>query len=182
MTAMLGLLARFDRALLVVLEAICIALFAAITAILTFNIVVRFLPIMSMHWFDEILEMLYGALVFYGAAAVWVAHGHFSVGDWLSKYLPGKRSRFVYRFLVEACSLVFIAVFFKYSLDLTLQTSEYTTSFAISKAWLYACMPITGAIMLVYSVKNMVLELRAILWPDVVAVDALGETDEAAPP
>lgn len=163
MTSVLNLLVKFDRWLLLALEVICIALFAAITAILTFNIIVRFVPVMSMHWFDEILEMLYGALVFYGAAAVWVGHGHFSVGDWLSKFLPGKRSRFVYRFIIEGCSLVFIAVFFKYSLDLTLQTSEYTTSFAMSKAWLYACMPITGAIMVIYSVKNMVLELRAII-------------------
>ena len=54
MTAILGLLARLDRALLLVLEAICIALFAAITVILTLNIVVRFFPFMSMHWFDEI--------------------------------------------------------------------------------------------------------------------------------
>mgnify|MGYP001765239244 FL=1 len=163
MTAVLSLLARLDRALLLVLEVVCIALFAAMTAILTLNIVVRFFPVMSMHWFDEILEMLYGALIFYGAAAVWVAHGHFSVGDWLSKRLPGKRTRLVYRFLVETCSLVFIAVFFRYSLDLTLQTSEHTTAFAIPKAWLYACMPISGAIMLVYSLKNMVLELRAIV-------------------
>ena len=166
MTAVLALLSRFDRALLAVLEVICIALFAAITGILTLNIVVRFLPFMSMHWFDEILEMLYGALVFYGAAAVWVAHEHFSVGDWLSKRLPGKRSRLVYRFLVEACSLVFIAIFFKYSLDLTLGTTEMTTAFAMPKSWLYACMPITGAIMVIYSVKNMLLELRAIVRDD----------------
>jgi len=163
MTAILGLLARLDRWLLAVLEVICIALFAAITFILTLNIVVRFFPVMSMHWFDEILEMLYGALIFYGACAVWVAHEHFSVGDWLSKYLPGTRSRLLYRFLVEACSLVFIAVFFWFSLQLTLETSEHTTAFAIPKAWLYACMPITGAIMLAYSVKNMVLELRAVV-------------------
>jgi TRAP-type C4-dicarboxylate transport system permease small subunit len=163
MTAILGLLSRLDRWLLAVLEVICIALFAAITFILTLNIVVRFFPVMSMHWFDEILEMLYGALIFYGACAVWVAHEHFSVGDWLSKYLPGTRSRLLYRFLVEACSLVFIAVFFWFSLQLTLETSEHTTAFAIPKAWLYACMPITGAIMLAYSLKNMVLELRAVV-------------------
>jgi len=163
MTAILGVLSRIDRALLWVLEVVCITLFAAITVILTLNIVVRFFPIMSMHWFDEILEMLYGALVFYGAAAVWVSHDHFSVGDWLSKRLPGKRSRLVYRFLVELCSLVFIAVFFKYSLDLTLATSERTTAFAMPKTWLYACMPIGGAIMTAYSVKNLILELRAIV-------------------
>ena len=158
-------MARFDRGLTLVLEWICIALFAGITFILTLNIVVRFFPFMSMHWFDEILELLYGALVFYGAAAVWVVHGHFSVGDWISKYLPSVRARFVYRLLVELASLVFIAIFFWYALELMLKTEEQTTAFAMSKKWLYACMPITGAIMLLYSLKNMYLELARIIDP-----------------
>ena len=65
-----------------------------------------------------------------------MVHGHFSVGDWISRLLPGMRSRFVYRFVVELASLVFIVIFFKYSLDLTLHTEEATTAFAMSKKWL----------------------------------------------
>jgi TRAP-type C4-dicarboxylate transport system permease small subunit len=157
---------RFDRGLTLVLEWICITLFAAITVILTLNIVVRFVPIMSMHWFDEILELLYGALIFYGAAAVWVVHGHFSVGDWISKFLKNVWARFAYRLLVEMMSLVFIAIFFKYSLELTMNTEEQTTAFALSRKWLYACMPITGGIMVLYSIKNMYFELVKIVRPD----------------
>ena len=133
--------------------------------ILTLNIVVRFFPIMSMHWFDEILELLYGALIFYGAAAVWVTHSHFSVGDWISKYLKSVHARFAYRLFVELMSLIFIAVFFWYATDLMLQTEERTTAFAMSKKWLYACMPITGALMLVYTIKNMYIELARIVDP-----------------
>jgi TRAP-type C4-dicarboxylate transport system permease small subunit len=160
---------RIDKALMLVLEWVCIALFAAITFILTLNIVVRFFPFMSMHWFDEILELLYGALVFYGAAAVWVTHSHFSVGDWISKYLKSVRARFIYRLLVEVMSLVFIAIFFWYALELLMQTEERTTAFAMSKKWLYACMPITGGIMVLYTLKNMYLELAAIVNPSLVS-------------
>jgi TRAP-type C4-dicarboxylate transport system permease small subunit len=156
---------RFDRGLMLTLEWVCIILFAAITFILTLNIVVRFAPFMSMHWFDEILELLYGALVFYGAAAVWVNHAHFSVGDWISKYIPSVRARFAYRLVVEMMSLIFMAIFFWYALELMLKTEEQTTAFAMSKKWLYACMPITGGIMLLYSVKNMYLELAKIVNP-----------------
>ncbi len=154
---------RFDMGLTLALKWICIVLFAAITIILTLNIAVRFVPVMSMHWFDEILELLYGALVFYGAAAVWVNHSHFSVGDWISKYLRSMRARFAYRLFVELLSLIFIAIFFKYALDLMLQTEERTTAFAMSKKWLYACMPITGGIMVLYSIKNMCVELAEIV-------------------
>ena len=159
---------RIDKGLVLVLEWICIALFAAITFILTLNIVVRFFPFMSMHWFDEILELLYGALVFYGAAAVWVTHSHFSVGDWISKYLKSVRARFAYRLVVEFMSLVFIAIFFWYALELMLQTEERTTAFAMSKKWLYACMPITGGIMVLYTIKNMYFELARIVNPALV--------------
>jgi len=157
---------RIDKGLALALEWICIALFAGITFILTLNIVVRFFPFMSMHWFDEILELLYGALVFYGAAAVWITHSHFSVGDWISKYLKSVRARFAYRLLVELMSLLFIAIFFWYALELMLQTEEQTTAFAMSKKWLYACMPITGGIMVLYTLKNMWLELAKIVNPD----------------
>ena len=154
---------RFDQGLILVLEWVCIALFAGITAIMTLNIVVRFVPVMSMHWFDEILELCYGALIFYGSAAVWVRHGHFSVGDWLSQHLQSTTARFCYRLIVELLSLVFVAIFFKYSLELTMQTEERTTAFAMSRKWLYACMPITGAIMVLYSLKNMYFQLAEII-------------------
>ena len=157
---------HIDRVLTQVLKWVCIGLFSAITVILTLNIFFRFVPVMSMHWFDEILELLYGALIFYGAAAVWVTHSHFSVGDWLSKHLHSVRARFVYRLIVELMSLVFIAIFFKYAYELTIQTEEQTTAFAMSKKWLYACMPISGGIMVLYSLKNMYIELYKIIRPE----------------
>ena len=160
-----ALLTRLDHALALALKWICIALFVAITFILTLNIFVRFVPFMSMHWFDEILELLYGALIFYGSAAVWINHGHFSVGDWISKRLTSVAARMAYRFVVELASLVFICIFLKYAFDLTMSTEEQTTVFSMSKKWLYACMPITGAIMAIYSVKNMVVSLVQIAHP-----------------
>jgi TRAP-type C4-dicarboxylate transport system permease small subunit len=174
----LALLARLDRALALTLKWICIALFVAITFILTLNIVVRFVPVMSMHWFDEILELLYGALIFYGAAAVWIQHGHFSVGDWLSQRLRSIPARMAYRFVVELCSLVFMVIFLKYAFDLTVSAEEQTTVFSMPKKWLYACMPITGTIMVIYSVKNMVLALLQIANPSLHATG--GDAEQPA--
>lgn len=75
------------------------------------------------------------------------------------------RARFGYRLVVECFSLVFIAVFFWYSWELLLKTDEQTTAFAMSKKWLYACMPITGGLMMLYSLKNMYIELAKIINP-----------------
>ncbi len=164
-----------DKVLLKTLEWLCIALFVAITFIMTLNIFVRFVPVMSMHWFDEILELLYGALIFYGSAALWVVHGHYSVGDWISKHIKSVRGRMAYRFVVELMSLVFMVIFFWFSVDLFLQTEEQTTAFAMSKKWLYACMPITSAIMVIYSIKNMYFELVQIANPSLAAAADVGK-------
>ena len=47
-----------------------------------------------------------------------------------------------------------------------MNTDEQTTAFAMSKKWLYMCMPICGGIMLIYTIKNMYIELARILNPE----------------
>ncbi len=120
----------------------------------------RLLPLVSMHWFDEIVEMCFAALVFYGAALLWATKGHFCVGDWISPRLSGERARAWYRVLVAALCVAFQAVFFWYSLLLTLCATELTTVFQIPKSLLYSCMPVSSFIMLAYSVCDLCIERK----------------------
>ena len=112
-------------------------------------------PVASFHWFDEIVELCFASLVFYGAAALWAKKGHFSVGDWISSHLPGEKSRGLYKMTLSAISAAFMAIFFWFSLRLTMRTSELTTVFQMPKALLYSCMPISSFIMLVYSLAGL---------------------------
>jgi TRAP-type C4-dicarboxylate transport system permease small subunit len=164
----LALLGAADRLLSAVLKWLTITVFMALLVILTVNIVVRFfpavgLPAVSLHWFDEIVELLYAALAFYGAAAVWMARGHFSVGDWISRRIPAERGRRAYRLLLELACLAFAVVFLVYSLQLTLQCQETTPVFGISRKVHYSCMPVSAAIMAVYSLKNALVELAGLV-------------------
>jgi TRAP-type C4-dicarboxylate transport system permease small subunit len=158
-----AVLSAADRALAAALKWITIAVFMALLLILTANIAIRFfpdvgLPAVSLHWFDEIVELLYAALIFYGSAAVWMNKGHFSVGDWISRRIPSERGRRLYRLLLEIGCLAFAAVFFRYSLQLTMRAEELTPVFGISKKVHYSCMPISAAVMVIYSVKNALVE------------------------
>ncbi len=153
----LSVIEKIEGAVTTVLKVITIALFVFLTLILTANVFVRFVPIMSLHWLDEIVEMSFAALVFYGAAAVWMAKGHFSAGNWIGKVVKNRRARVLYRLLVEIGSLLFVAILFRYSLDLTRRSLEVTAVFQIPKRILYACMPVSSAIMILYSVKNVIL-------------------------
>jgi len=159
-----AVLGAADRVLAAALKWLTIAVLMALLAILAANVVIRVLGLpVSLHWFDEIVELLYAALIFYGAAAVWMNHGHFSVGDWISRRVPSERGRRVYRFLLEAACLAFAAVFLAYSLQLTLRAQELTPVFGISRKVHYSCMPVSAAIMVVYSARNAALELAAAL-------------------
>ena len=151
-------LALADGIVLNMLKVVTIVSFVLLTVLITANVVVRFFPVVSLHWFDEIIELLYAYLVFYGAAALWILRGHISVGDWIEKSIGDPRLRRLYRMLMELMVLVFAAVFFYYSLRLTILALDVTNVFAIPKRILYSCMPVAGAIMVVYSLRNIAVE------------------------
>ena len=175
---MAAFLEKSDAALRRLLRFVVLFFFFALAMLLAYNVVLRLtndlvtflsergfneaagavrglLPVTSMHWFDEIVELCFAALIFYGAASLWASGGHFSVGDWISPRLPYERLKNVYRLLVDLLSLAFLWVFFFYSLRLTLRATELTTVFQIHKSVLYSCMPVSSFIMLLYSLRDV---------------------------
>jgi len=157
---MMNILIKMDRIVFAALKVLTIVLFILLSLLITANVVVRFVPVVSLHWFDEIVEMLYAYLIFYGAAVLWITREHFSIGDWIgTRVLKGSRARYVYRAVVEVLVLIFTIIFFYYSLRLTVLAMDVTNVFAIPKRILYSCMPVAGAIMLIYSIRNIVVEV-----------------------
>lgn len=166
MQNILNALKKIDRIALVVLKALTITLFLLLSLLVSANVFVRFVPVVSLHWFDEIVEMLYAYLIFYGAAALWITREHFSLGDWIgATILKGSRTRYLYRAVLEVLVLIFAAIFFYYSLRLTILARDVTNVFAIPKSILYSCMPVAGAIMIIYSIRNCVGEIMRIAKP-----------------
>ena len=172
-------LTKLDVAVRHVLHWLAIALFAALGVLLLANVFVRLMgdltqflhgmgadyiadmvravmPMTSFHWLDEIVELCFSALIFYGAAALWVEKGHFSVGDWISERLPGNVPRSLYKALIAAINLVFLAVFFHFALRLTLQATELSTVFQIPKKVMYSSMVVSSLVMAVYALAELV--------------------------
>ena len=160
---MIDFLTRMDKVILYTLKVITITVFVLLTILISANVFVRFVPVVSLHWFDEIIELLYAYLVFYGAAALWISHDHFGVGDWIEKRIRDQRMRYVYRSIIELLVLCFAVIFFYYSLRLTILARDVTNVFAIPKRVLYSCLPGSGAIMILYSIRNILVEMISIL-------------------
>ena len=155
----MGSLKHVDKVILKTLKVITITSFVLLTILISANVFVRFFPIVSLHWFDEIIELLYAYLVFYGAAALWISHEHFGVGDWIEKRIKNIRIKYAYRMMIELLVLCFVVIFFYYSLRLTILARDVTNVFAISKRILYSCLPVSGAVMMIYSIRNITVEM-----------------------
>jgi len=155
----MGLLKSIDKVILTTLKGITITSFVLLTILITANVLVRFFPVASLHWFDEIIELLYAYLVFYGAGALWISREHFGVGDWFERRIKNIRMRYVYAMIIQFVVFCFAVIFFYYSLRLTLLARDVTNVFALSKRILYSCLPASGAIMIIYSIRNIALEM-----------------------
>jgi TRAP-type C4-dicarboxylate transport system permease small subunit len=158
-----------DRILTAILKYLTIAILFVLAAIVTANILLRLFPVTSLHWSDEIVEMCFAALVFYGAAGVWMVKGHFSVGDWISRIVRNERARSACRLLLELVSLAFAVVLFWFSLSLVFRAREVTSVFQIPKAVLYSCMPVSALIMIAYSIVYVIRAAIAMVNPKALA-------------
>jgi len=161
----MGILKQIDKFVFSILKIVTIVSFICLTILVTANVLVRFIPVMSLHWFDEIIELLFAYLVFYGSAALWINREHFSVGDWIGKKVKNNITHHAYRMVLEILMLLFAAIFFYYSLRLTVLAQDVTNVFGFPKRILYSCLPVSGAIMIVYSVRNIVVEMLAMKTP-----------------
>ncbi len=169
MAKLITFLGRIDSVLTAILKYLTIVLLLVVSLIVTANILLRFIPITSLHWSDEIVEMCFAALVFYGAAGVWMAKGHFSVGDWISKRVKDDRVKSGYRLVLELITLLFAVVLFKYSRELVIRAQEATSVFQIPKKVLYSCIPASSLIMMAYSIVYIVRAVIGMVNPKALA-------------
>ena len=132
-----------------------VTILGLIFILLILNVFIRFFPFMSFGWFDEIIEMLIAWMVFLGTAALWRANDHFTVA-FLPDRLKGKKAGHALDVLLAVISLFFIGAFTYYSFNLTLRAADWTPVINMPKKLLYACMPVSGLCMSLYSIRNIV--------------------------
>jgi TRAP-type C4-dicarboxylate transport system permease small subunit len=130
------------------------ALLVVVFVLMIGNVLVRFMPIVSFGWFDEIIEMLVAWFIFLGAAALWREKQHFTVA-FLPDWLKGSKAGYVLGIVIDLISLSFLLVFTYYSYNLTMRAVSVTPILMMPKGALYICMPVSGALMVLYSVRNI---------------------------
>ena len=153
------ILKKADAVVRFLLKTVTLCMFSVLMIIVALNVFNRLIPITSFHWLDEIIELCFAAMTFYGAAAVWIIKGHYSDGNWRENRIAVKVGKTLLRILIDGISCTFFIILFKYSLNLMLKTKEVTAVFQIPRSVLYACMPISSAVMVLYTIGFIANEI-----------------------
>jgi len=148
-----------DKAIGGFLEVASSACLVLLLIIICFMVLNRLVGLASLGWTDEIVELLFAWMIFIGAAAVWRKRSHFLV-DALLNSIASSAKRNTLECLVAFLNLLFLAVLAYLSLRLTMDASETSPVFQISKAYWYGVMPIMFLLMCVYCVRDIFIALQ----------------------
>lgn len=151
---------RADRFLEIVLRWISIVCMFVLVVLVCALVLVRFFPIMSLGWTDEIVELAFAWMVFMGTAAVWRSHEHITI-DFLPQALAGTRAGRVLDVVMGLLILGFLAIFTWQGWLLTIQAIGNTTPMlTLPKPLWYAAIPASGLVMIVYTVSRILNDFR----------------------
>lgn len=152
-------LARAEDALASVLRWGSIVCLVTLLVLLTAVVFVRFVPLASMGWSDEIVEFAFAWMVFLGAAALWRDGTHFRV-ELVPEALTGSRAGRVVEIALRFMALGFFLVFTYEGWLLTRAANDRTPIFELPKFLWYLVIPISGAIMSAYTLRDLWVILR----------------------
>lgn len=123
------------------------------------GVFVRFVPISSMGWADEIIEFGFAWMVFLGVAVLWRGRSHFRV-EVLPERLVEKKSGRMLEILLSLCALVFLLVFTYEGGLLAIRATDRSPILELPRTLWYMILPISGAIMIGYTLRDLWLLFR----------------------
>lgn len=123
------------------------------------GVFVRFIPISSMGWADEIIEFAFAWMVFLGTAVLWGARSHFRV-EVLPQRLARKRLGRVLEIFLSLCAIVFLLVFTYEGGLIAIRATDRSPILELPKTLWYMILPISGAIMIGYTLRDLITFLR----------------------
>lgn len=149
-----GVLARLDRVVFLICKWGVILGLAALFFLLGANVLTRTFPYISIAGYDEIVELIFAWMTFLGAVALWREGGLYKVAL-ITQSAPRPLRRSIdlsIRILMLVLALVMAlkgAEFVRYS-------GETTPFLRLDKSFWYAAVPVSGALMTIYSIAGLV--------------------------
>ena len=148
------ILKKADRAVELGLRWGSVLCFAGLLVIICAVVFVRFIPITSMGWTDEVIEFAFAWMVFLCSAGLWRQRSHFRV-EVITDWLRGSKAGRGLEVLLTIISLVFLLVFTYEGYLLAIKATDRSPIFEFPKTLWYLSMPLTGVIMFGYTIRDL---------------------------
>lgn len=150
------ILAMIDKVMDTALKSITLLSLITLFILLSLNVFFRFVPVYSMGWFDEIVELSFAYLSFFGAAFLWKRKEHSRIDFLVEKFTDTKIEYFI-ELVINILGLVFVLFLFRYSTDLIARATAWSPIFKISRKIFYLCLPLSAAVMAIYALKDIII-------------------------
>lgn len=139
-----------------VLSIFCIVLFAFMVCIGTYQIVIRYFFNNPSTVSEELLTYSFTWMALLSAAYVFGKRDHMRMGFLADKI--GGRKRMILEILIECLIMVFAAVVMVYGgiSIMKLTMTQVTASLGISMGAVYTVVPLSGILIMIYNILNIV--------------------------
>jgi len=150
---------RFTHRLCKLTALLCMV---ALFVILLANVVIRFtgLPI-KMSWYSEMAEILFAYMVFSMSAALGHDKAHFAV-DLLQQKFASRRWYPYAEAAAGSVALLFYVFLLIYGVKLFNGAHQSMPVLGIPKRWAYFSVPLCGAFLSVYTLRDVLSSLGAV--------------------
>lgn len=152
------MIATLDRLLAMTCRWIVIGCMLGLFALLALGVIQRGLPLFTITGYDELVELLFGWMVFVGALALWREGTLYRV-DMLERALP-RGARLALAAVIHLSMLAVAAMLALKGWDFLRMAGETTPYLQIDKSYWYAAIPVCGAIASLYSLAALWRTLR----------------------
>ena len=153
------MLRKIESGLALSLRWATVGCFVGLLFLIGGGIFARFIPFFPMGWADEVIEWAFAWMVFLGSAALWRERTHFRV-DLIPNWLSGSRAGNILEIFLSLLSLAFFLIFTYEGGVLTMRTTDPSPILAWPKALWYLVMPISGVVLIGYTMRDLYLLFR----------------------
>jgi len=152
-------LAKVDRAVASALRRASIFCMVSLIFFVSAGVFVRFVPIASMGWADEIVEFGFAWMIFLGAASLWKDRTHFRV-DLIPRLLASSKVGRKLEIILGLLALAFFLVFTYQGGVVSLKATDRSPILELPRFLWYGVLPISGGIIICYTLRDLWLFIR----------------------
>lgn len=118
------------------------------------NVFVRFIPVISMGWADEIVEFFFAWMIFLCTAAIWRNRSHFRV-ELIPNRLTAQKKERILEVILALLALIFFFVFTYEGWKLSAQATDRSPIMEWPRYLWYFVLPLSGGIIIVYTFRDL---------------------------